>query len=341
MSTQNSHEFKDEELKTINLLIDDLANKYETIESEEFIEECALQASQLPYRIRKILFKFRNQMQESGFLLFKGFKIDDEKIAETPSHWDAPWKNPNTLREEIFQSLLCSGLGDLFGWLTQENGRLLRNIVPIQADQDEQLGGSSRVELLWHIEEAFHPQRADMMTIMCYRNNEKAGTNVCSLKNMNIPNDKYKILSEARYIIEPDKSHFPENNKSDRWSLGSDHFQKIKAFLANPKPVPVIYGAPGHERMVLDQAFMQALPGDKEAAETLEWFYEHLNDSKVTVEMIPGDILLLDNRRVVHGRTPYTPHYGPKARWLRRGNITADLTKSYEWKKTPYARTIL
>lgn len=333
--------FTESELKVIEFVVDNLAKKYDSIESEAFVEECSLEASQLPYRIRKILLDFRNQKTECGFLLFKGFQIDDEKISNTPQHWDSEWSNPNTLREEIFQCLICSGLGDLFGWLTQENGRLLRNIVPIEADRDEQLGGSSRVELLWHIEEAFHPQRADMMTIMCYRNNEKAGTNVCSLEQMAIPDDIRQVLVQPRFLIEPDKSHFPENNTSKHWKLETDHFKKIKSFLMDPQPTPVIYGPPGFERMVVDQAFMKPLEGDHEAEKALHWFYQSMNEHKTTVEMEPGDILLLDNRRAVHGRTPYKPHYGPRARWLRRGNIAADLTKAYEWKNTPYARAFL
>lgn len=333
--------FTTDELKAIECIINDLMKRFDTIESQAFVEECTLQASQLPYRVRKILFDFRNQKNNLGFLLFEGFQISDEKISDTPKHWDTPWSNPNTLREEVFQCLLCCGMGDLFGWLTQENGRLLRNIVPIKADQDEQLGGSSRVELLWHIEEAFHPQRADMMTIMCYRNNEKAGTNVCSLNQMKIPKEIHHILSQPRFTIDPDKSHLPENNESQHWKLETEHFKKIKSFLANPTPTPVIFGPPGFERMVIDQAFMKPLPNDTAAEEALHWFYQHMNDYKTTVEMKSGDILLLDNRRAVHGRTPYKPHYGPRARWLRRGNIAADLTKSYEWKTEPYARTIL
>lgn len=333
--------FARDELDEIQAIIDDLTKKYDSIESQEFVEECTLQASRLPYRIRKILFDFRNQKTDNGFLLFQGFQIDDIKISATPAHWDTAWSNPHVLREEIFQCLICSELGDLFGWLTQENGRFLRNIVPIEADKDEQLGGSSTVELLWHIEEAFHPQRADMMTIMCYRNNEKAGTNVCSLSQMNIPQKLLNILSQPRFTIEPDKSHFFQNNQSRHWKLDTEHFQKIKAFLANPKPTPIIFGPPGFERLIIDQAFMHTLSGDREAEEALSWLHQHMTERKMCVEMKPGDILLLDNRRTVHGRTPYKPNYGPYARWLRRGNITTDLTKSYEWKTAPYARTIL
>tara|TARA_R110002095_G_scaffold94790_1_gene82773 strand:+ start:230 stop:1243 length:1014 start_codon:yes stop_codon:yes gene_type:complete len=325
----------------IDLLITKLQQAFSSTESEDFLCECQLESANLPKSLRKHFYELRTQIHKSGFFLLEGFDVDDNKIGETPQHWDTSWENNSTLREEIFQCLISCSLGEPFGWNTQENGRVLRNIVPIEADKNEQLGGSSSVPLFWHIEEAFHPHRAEMMTIMCYRNNERAGTNICSITQMNIPEQYLIILKQPRFLIEPDKSHFPENNKSKHWELQSEEFLKIKSFLLNPAPAPVISGPEGHERLVIDQAFMSAVDGDKEATEALEWLYQHMDEVRTTVQMNPGDVVFLDNRRVAHGRAIYKPNYGPQARWLRRINIAADLTKSFEWKKAPYARKIL
>lgn len=330
-----------DEISEIERLILKLENSFLSVESECFMEECFLESAFLPKSLRKKLYNFRNQKEENGFFVLRGFQINDDKIGNTPQHWDTPWSNKKNLREEIFQSLVSSSLGDTFGWKTQENGRILRNIVPTKSDSDEQLGGSSSVPLLWHVEEAFHPCKADMMTIMCYRNDERAGTNLCSLNQMKIPQNYMDILRQSRFYIEPDKSHFPENNNSQHWELQSEDFCKIKSFLLDPKPVPVIWGPQGSERFVIDQAFMKTKKDDLEAQEALGWLHHHMDEMKRTVVMDPGDVLFLDNRRVAHGRTVYKPNFGPKARWLRRINITTDLTKSFEWKKSPYDRKIL
>lgn len=337
----NNQVIEKEESKVIEELIQKLKEQYNTIENEEFANESQLIAHELPYRLRKLLNDFRNQRTRSGHLLLEGFFIDDEAIGPTPSHWDAPWANPKIAREEIFQCLISSCVGDIFGWLTQENGRYLRNIVPIEKDKNEQLGGSSSVVLLWHVEEAFHPQRADMMTIMCYRNNEKATTNIVSTSDLDIPLHYWNVLTQKRFFIEPDKSHFPENNKSSQWQLSEDHFKKINAFLTNPEPVAVLQGKYGEENLLIDEAFMDAVPGDVEAREALHWFYNHLNENKLSIEMKPGDILFIDNRTTAHGRSPYIPQYGPYARWLRRVNITTDLVKSYQWKDKSSGRVII
>ena len=331
----------EQDCEQIESIIERLQAQYTSTESDEFATACYLMAQSMPYHLRKQLNDFRNQRVPGGYLVVKGFSIDDEQIGATPSHWDAPWERPKTLREEIYHCLISSCLGDIFGWLTQENGRFIRHIVPIEKDKNEQLGGSSNVTLLWHIEEAFHPHRADMMTIMCYRNEEQATTNICSLNDLDIPEHYRKVLSEPRYIIEPDKSHTMENNNSSQWSLDEGHFNKIRSFIENPTPVAVLGGKPGYEHLLIDEAFMEAVEGDTEAKEALEWLFNHMNERKTPVITNPGDVLVIDNRITVHGRAPYKPNYGPKARWLRRINITTDLVKSHEWKTIPYGRVIL
>ncbi len=141
-------------------------------------------------------------------------------------------------------------------------------------------------------------------------------------------------------MIEPDKSHSPENNQSKHWKLSAAHFKRIQSFLQNPQPVSVLQGSHGQEQLLLDEAFMTALPGDTEAKEALDWLFQHMNEKKCALVMQAGDILLIDNRMTAHGRSAYAPHYGPKARWLRRVNITTDLRKSYQWKDQPYGRVI-
>lgn len=331
---------KTDELAKIDQLIFDLSSEFDSVESSEFAEKCKLLSANIPSSIRKTLYNFLLQKQTRGFHIIRGFLINEDSIGPTPDHWDASWKLKTVLRQEIYQMLISSCLGEVFGWLTQENGRLLRHIVPIKKNENEQLGGSSKVTLLWHIEEAFHSQRADMMSIMCYRNYEQAKTYVCSTSDMDIPERYWNILSEPRFYIKPDKSHMPVNNKSQFWQLNSEHFRKVKSFLKNPHPVAVLSGKKECARLLIDEAFMEPLENDNEAADALKWLYDHMYEKKYSIQMEPGDLLIIDNRITAHARSSYIPNYGPKARWLRRVNITTDLAKSHQWKESPYGRTI-
>jgi hypothetical protein len=40
-----------------------------------------------------------------------------------------------------------------------------------------------------------------------------------------------------------------------------------------------------------------------------------------TVVLATGDLLVIDNARVVHGRTPYEPRFDGSDRWLQRSLV--------------------
>jgi alpha-ketoglutarate-dependent taurine dioxygenase len=45
------------------------------------------------------------------------------------------------------------------------------------------------------------------------------------------------------------------------------------------------------------------------------------------VALAPGDILILDNYRGVHGRRPFEAKYDGRDRWLKRVSVTRDLRR--------------
>jgi Fe(II)/alpha-ketoglutarate-dependent arginine beta-hydroxylase len=310
-----------QEKSQIETLIGKLAERFITVESEETALACEIAATHLPEGLLSILKVIASGDIRSSYLLIRGFEIDDNAIGDSPAHWDQPWQDRPYLREELFQVLLSSAIGGVFGWRTQENGRFLRHIVPIEAVKDEQLGGSSATTLMWHTEEAFHLGRADFFTLMCYRNREQAVTNIACVDDLNLAENTWRTLRQPRFTILPDKSHTPVENTSEQWKLNAEAFNTIQKMMNNPQPIPLIYGRNDMPLMQADQAFVSALDGDDQAAAALAEFHDALDRAAIHLQMQPGDILLLDNLRVAHGRSIYQPDYGPKHRWLRRVNI--------------------
>jgi alpha-ketoglutarate-dependent taurine dioxygenase len=79
---------------------------------------------------------------------------------------------------------------------------------------------------------------------------------------------------------------------------------------------------------------------DVEASEALARF-ERIVDQKIGgVALQPGDIIFLDNFKVVHGRKPFKAYFNGKDRWLKRLNITRDLRKSRDSRIKPENRII-
>jgi Fe(II)/alpha-ketoglutarate-dependent arginine beta-hydroxylase len=229
----------------------------------------------------------------------------------------------------------------MFGWRTQENGRFLRHIVPIEKDHAEQLGAGSSVTLVWHNEEAFHEHRADFLSILCYRNDERARTIFCGIDEIDVPDDLWRVLTAPRFTILPDKSHLPEQNVSEHWRLDDLVFEHIRRMHENPEPVPALSGVRAKPWMRVDEAFMSALPGDDEARHALRWLIDACYARQTSVVMQPGDMVWIDNKRAVHGRTVYQPHYGPRQRWLRRVNVHSNLRETLPFRQAPATREIL
>lgn len=157
---KNYFHFEKHALESIDVIIQRLSSSFVSVENREFQKACALEVSNLPSQLREYLTKIASNLCNEGYYVLSGFKIDDEKIGDSPAHWDAPWENPRYLREEIFQCLISSAIGSLFGWRTQENGRLLRHIVPIKSDENEQLGGSSKTPLFLAYRRSFSSRKS-------------------------------------------------------------------------------------------------------------------------------------------------------------------------------------
>ena len=58
------------------------------------------------------------------------------------------------------------------------------------------------------------------------------------------------------------------------------------------------------------------------------------------VVLRPGDVLFIDNYRVVHGRKPFKARYDGTDRWLKRIGVTRDLRKSRAARETAASRII-
>jgi Fe(II)/alpha-ketoglutarate-dependent arginine beta-hydroxylase len=335
------YELRDDEIAGLTRVTQALLAIHDSVENTQFASDCALAAQELPRTLRVLAQRYRQLELPCSVLLLRGMPVDDTRIGPSPSHWDAPWLNPPSLIEETMQCLMTSLLGDMFGWRTQENGRFLRHIVPIKQDHAEQLGGGSSVTLVWHNEEAFHEHRADFLSILCYRNDERAETIFCGIDEIDIPREMWEVLCAPRFTILPDKSHLPEQNVSAQWRLDDHVFKQIRRMHENPQPVSALAGLRAKPWLRVDEAFMRATPGDAEAARALRWLIDACYAHQTSVVMQPGDMVWIDNKRAVHGRTVYQPNYGPRQRWLRRVNVHANLRETLPFRQAADTREIL
>lgn len=311
------------ELRAVNELLDEVEDDFERLDDDEALHRATVLAHRLPRRIRLYLNAFRLE-HLSGVLCISGYKVDEDRLGRTPAHWrDRPRRSP-AHREELLLVLYGSLLGDPFSWATQQDGRLIHDVIPIKGHENEQMGSSSESLLTWHTEDAFHPLRGDFLSFACLRNPYGAATTVGYADALQLPDDAKKILFEKRFSIRPDESHLAKNNSAP----GAEAFENVEQMQRNPDRVAVLFGDPNRPYIRADPYFMVILCGDREAQQALDALVKAMDEVMFDLKLQGGDFCFLDNYRVVHGRKPFKARHDGTDRWLKRINLTTDLRKS-------------
>jgi Fe(II)/alpha-ketoglutarate-dependent arginine beta-hydroxylase len=323
------------ERREITELLDEFEAGLVRFDTPEALQQATILAHMLPARVRTQLNSFRLE-QMSGVLRICGHVVDQDMLGPTPRHWrDQPKPSP-AHREELLLLMYGSLLGDPFCWATQQDGRLIHDVIPIKGHEREQLGSSSEALLTWHTEDAFHPMRGDFLGFACLRNPDSAATTVGYVDNLDLPDDVRAVLFEERFAIKPDESHLPKNNSE---SAGGA-FSGIEAMNTDPEFVAVLFGDPQCPYMRADPYFMTLDPGDHEAAAALKEFTRAMDDKIFDLVLASGEFCFLDNFRVVHGRKPFKARHDGTDRWLKRINVTSDLRKSRAYRSSGETRAI-
>ena len=310
------------EQEQLQCLANVLAARYTHAEVPAFVHQARILASELPPRLLSYLHNFKYEEDNYGVCIIKGYPIDEVAIGPTPVQLNNQIYSLNAVREEILLVLFSSVLGDLMSWSTQREGRLINDILPIKGHEQEQLSTASNSTLEWHIEEAFHPCRADNLSLMCLRNHDLIATTFSSIANIDLPDNVKRELFLPKYIFEADKN-----------------FNSLEFRLQDP--APVLFGDYDAPYLRIDPAFMHPIGGDQPAAEALDMLIDLLNSQLKDVVLEAGDYCFIDNYRVVHGRKPFTARYDGQDRWLKRVLVTRDLRKSRTIRKNAASRVLL
>lgn len=320
-------ELGSEEILAIRRLLVDLKARYGSAENEEFLRNATLFAHEMPMRVRKLVHDFKQLEPRSAVLVVAGFPIEESKIGDTPDHWKNEKDRERVVEEEIYLVLIASLLGECIGWATQQAGRIVHDIAPIEAHREEQLGSGSEQLLWWHTEDAFHPYRGDYIGMLCLRNPDAVPTTFANLRGLDELSDEHrKLLFEPHYTIRPDESH-QAKNKSDAQSLDAS-YEEIEKMNQAPEKIAVLFGDPAEPYARLDPYFMDPVDDPPEAQQALEALIAILDRDLKDLTLEQGDVCFIDNFQGVHGRKPFTARYDGTDRWMKRVNVVRDMRKS-------------
>jgi L-asparagine oxygenase len=196
------------------------------------------------------------------------------------------------LLSEFWLSVFGLVLGCPVAFADQQAGALIQNVSPIPGcEADESDVGSSR-PLPFHTENPFHELAPDFLLLVCLRSDESsvASTTLAQVKDIvsRLDRDVVSTLREPSFI--------------ERGTTNTP-----KAVLTGPSDDPCIR---------FDATWTQAV--NEAGTDALVALLAELARSSQAVRLAAGDLLLIDNRRWLHGRTRFNASGEASERWLQR-----------------------
>ncbi|MET9440572.1 guanitoxin biosynthesis L-enduracididine beta-hydroxylase GntD [Streptomyces sp. NPDC006610] len=291
----------------------------------EFYDRALAAEELLPAGLRTFLLTYRRSERNAACLVH-GFPVDDAELGPTPGHWREAIHGDSARPQELWLALCGMALGDPFGWVTLQEGRIIQNILPIRGDEDRQSGYGSDALLEFHTEDGFHPNRCDYLLLFGLRNPDAVPTIVASVRDTRLDDHDRAVLAEERFHIRPDTEHIRQLE-----TYHPDHpaLPRLREMAANPVPTAVLSGDRTSPYLRIDRPFMDALPGDTEAEAALDRLMAELQRVQQDIAVGPGSMLIVDNYRAVHGRRPFTARYDGSDRWLKKLTVSRNLRRNF------------
>ncbi len=333
-----------EDNEVLSPMLTEIAKGYDSIENAELIRRAPVLARSLPVHLLEFLEEHRIG-EPSALCLVSGLDVDEERLGPTPTHWRDSQYNSPAFPQEIFFLLCGSVLGDVFGWATQQDGRIMHDVLPIRGHEHYEIGSNSLQHLSWHTEDAFHPCRGDYVALMCLKNPDLVATMVCDAGDLDWSTLDIEALFEPEFTQMPDNSHRPQNTGESTGDptvdrLRARSFELIQSWNDHPVKRPVLFGDRQDPYLALDPYHMKIEGWPERSLRAFQGLCDQIEAHMKDVSLRPGDCVFVDNFRAVHGRKSFRPRYDGSDRWLKRLNITRNLRGSRAWRRAADDRII-
>ena len=264
----------------------------------------------VPRGVRGALERFREHGSPTGSLLISGFTCGS--VPPTPPT-NACHVGAGTDLAKV-QAVLNQVVGEMVAYEAEGYGRLFQDMVPSSALRRSQTSMGSGVALEIHTEQAFSDVRPDALSLACLRGDAAAKT----------------FTMHVRQILDRVTPEQAALMRLPLWTVGVDDSFKMSGLAladAGPRgPVPILYGPEEDPKLVFDQDLMRGVTEEAEAvrAAVVELYYAHRHEHVLA----PGDVLFVDNRRAVHGRSAFRPSFDGGDRFIVRSFVVHDYSVS-------------
>lgn len=265
--------------------------------------DAALEASRrLPADIRARLEAFRDNGNHDGYLLLTGLPVEED-LPTTPVSTPAPQDRP-LIAAEAWLAMVGRVLGLPTGYRELRSGSLYHDVYP-SPGAHHLSSETSETQLEFHTEMAYHLHQPQYVMLACSRadHDRQAATLVASVRKA-LP----LVSAEHRrqLLTEPVPCYL------DVAFRGDDPEQK----RGPASLLYVLHGDPDDPMLGYDRELLA--PETPEATAAVQALSDALDQVTEPIKLTPGDLVIIDNYRTTHARTPFSPRWDGKDRWLHR-----------------------
>ena len=246
------------------------------------------------------------QAQKSHLLMLDGLPYPAVN-GGTPKSWNDCKGTVKTWRTLLV--IIAKTMGKPFGWIGQQDGRLVTDLVPNPKQAKTQTGASSSVDLTLHTEDAFTPRRATHFMLFGLRNHESVGTTIAPIS------EAIKLLSQEdiNLLQEPETTIVPDDSYS-------------KSSVTTSLPLQTLWQSDDGWKLRYDPAYTKITDARPEWVAAYNNLTKALKTVTSTVPIKPGQIAIINNDECVHGRVAFTPRYDGTDRWMLRINLMQEMS---------------
>jgi L-asparagine oxygenase len=300
-----------EQLKTVRLSDIERSWLYENLmqmkakphdDQEAFLKESySMIRKYLPDPAFDEVANLKGDFDSEGYLLIQNLP-NDQELGSAPNDTIAIRKKKSFVSESCLVGI-GQIIGEIFGYKNENNGCLIHNVYPQKYHRQAISNAGSEVALPLHTEDVHvFPYSPDFVGIYCLRSEPNCNvfTYILSVKSVlsNLSPEVLEILRLPLFYVEPPQSFGGSSQRS--------------------KEIPVIHGSYQYPHITTEFTDMRGIRPD--ASEALEIFKDACNKSPSLrrISLEPGELIIFDNRKVIHGRSPFRASFSKEGRWCQR-----------------------
>lgn len=257
-----------------------------------FFEGCRRAAAERP----NTLGVWRQEVGDALIGLVRNMPVDSHLPRVPTRRGEA---SPRAPVSDAVVGMVCALFGALYTIADKTTDRHIHDVYPLLGEEDSQLG-SSQTGLEWHVEDGTHPQRPDWVVLSCLRGDPQVGTFVARARDLSLHPALDRVLRAPTFRLRVDDSFAAEHRRAS----------VVR---------PVLTGPPQDPGIVFDPAY--TLSPSLRESEALAILAKEAHAVEIRVTLRAGDLLVFNNRKVVHGRTAYRARLDGLDRWIKRALV--------------------